>query len=139
MKFKHTFEDCRLPVFAAAAFEVAIVVSSFLRGISYFTVGDFAQRSVAATDVGPWDMIWSTLFLVCLPIVFYGISRPNISVRVFGLFILGVALVMSSVAVILIHPLDGRSWASMAPGIACFVKVGFFMREYNFVKVTRRA
>jgi hypothetical protein len=132
MRYKHSFEDCTLAVFAAAAFEVGIVMSSFFRGISYFTVDDFATRSIQGQDLGPWDTVWSLMFLICAPIIFYAISKPNINVRVFGLFLLGTALTMSSVAVISVHPLDGRSYASLFPGLACFLKVGLFWWQYNF-------
>lgn len=129
---KHTFKDCSLMVFAAAAFEISIVMSCFFRGISYFTVDEHGVRSIIGQNVGPWDMIWSLMFIACTPVVMYAIFKPNVHLRVLGLMVLGIALTMAFAAGAAINPDDPRNLANLLPGLGCFLKVYMFWTQYEF-------
>lgn len=105
----------------ASVMEAAIAGGLLLSGVTYLVSPDELARSVVGHAVGPFDSVWSWMYVFGAVAVLYGIVRISPRWRVAGLVLLTAGLLMQFVAAVSFE-VSPRAFVSLIYALACGVR-----------------
>jgi hypothetical protein len=118
-------------------FEAATSLGWACVGLAYLTAPGAAGRSPVGHSVHPWDVIWSVLYVVGGPMVYWALGDPRrVPWRVAGLTLLATGLVMQAIAVAVLAP-DTRVGLYLIYAIACALRAVLCSRVISAGRQTR--
>lgn len=127
-----------LPKLRLHIFELASAIGWALVGFNYLVNSSAGDRSPIGMSVHPFDYVWSTMYVVAMPLIVAGIARESQRFRVAGLTLLGTGLFMQFIAAVGATPLETRDLVYLCYSIACLLR-GLIAAETVRPVVSRRA
>jgi hypothetical protein len=104
------------------SFELASAVACALIGINYLVDSQAGVRSSIGQNLHPFDRVWTTMYVVAMPMIIYGVFSKSQNFRVAGLLMLGTGLFMNFIAALAYKPFEPRDFVFLCYSVACFLR-----------------